>query len=782
MKRFLSLILTISIIASLFVFVMPAYASDTTEPFIEYIVDDDFSSADDLKNYRSGSSHRFTSETESFEVYDSVNKVFKYPTVHSLDNGVFKTVVAPEALGYETSRDRGVIHNGFQTSLITGKPKLVFSYRVKLDFKEKNAAYGFGTIKSGVFTAINTVFFDGAGTMYPDVDKGSSIGSYTQNEWVTVSMVYDNDATNLKDKRDIYINGEYKGTYESEANNGNGYVNTGKVFFYPRIYQTKDSSVAFDDIMIYAYPTELKYEFAGASANEVKLNFNMIPDKATLNTSNFTVKNGDAEIKPTSVALSEADPRQVILTFANNFTPYVNYTVSATGITAGSGETDVAGTLNLSENPELAFSVTAGASEWANTNEFYPFNYEGKSTDMTIAADSGSYESSLGIYRTGNGGVYAIETDGTNEFVTVKQSDADNGNAHIYILPRKENFASGKAYAFETRIKFDAFGDLTDTMFDVRPGTYGMNFLAIYNGEIYSNSSLTGDVIGTYKNNEWITLKNVYYSSPVTIDDAEYLRRDIYINGQFVKTVYDSWNDFGKYVNGTDNGRLTLRIRKRYDILDKDAKLSIDYIRVYETGSSFAAKLETAQKESANTDYINVLFNNTPAEAELFNKVYVADENGAKVSDIVVPEFINEFNASGYATKANLYFENQLEYGKNYKLCIMGLSDVLGNTLYHEETFTTKATPEAEELKFNPDTARASVKINEYTEPLILVAAMYEKDEKNVLKLVQVQQKEITSEGTFETEEINCAGLDGLVKVYLLKGSEIVIPSVSLSI
>ena len=358
-KRILSLILTISIIASLFVFVMPAYASDASEPFIDYIVYNDFSSADDLKEYRSGSSHRFTSETESFETYDSVNKVFKYPTVHSLDNGVFKTVVAPEALGYETSRDRGVIHNGFQTSLITGKPKLVFSYRVKLDFKEKNAAYGFGTIKSGVFTAINTVFFDGAGTMYPDVDKGSSIGSYTQNEWVTVSMVYDNDATNLKDKRDIYINGEYKGTYESATNNGYGYMNTGTVFFYPRIYATKDSSVAFEDIMIYALPDSLKYKISKIAYNKIELDFNMIPDIDTIISANFEIEDlNDNPVVIKSVKPDSSDPRKIYIEFDEVLKAGEEYKINVENITSGKAENDVIGTeLTLDDSNPTIFAT-----------------------------------------------------------------------------------------------------------------------------------------------------------------------------------------------------------------------------------------------------------------------------------------------------------------------------------------------------------------------------------------------------------------------------------------
>jgi len=289
----------------------------------------------------------------------------------------------------------------------------------------------------------------------------------------------------------------------------------------------------------------------------------------------------------------------------------------------------------------------------------------------------------------------------------------------------------------------------------------------MHNGGIYTDDGLT-DSIGIYKDGEWITLKNVYYNSPVNIDGTDYLRRDIYINGQFAKTVYDDWNAYKGFIDGqTWHSYFRFRVRDRYSKINTEGKVYIDYIRIYKTSDSFAAKLTAV--ENVDTSFVNVQFNSTPVLSDLTDKIYIADENGVKVSDIAVPEFVNEFNADGYAAKVNLWFANGLELGKTYKLCIDGISDIAGNKLYQEESFTTKAAPEAEGLTLSGGIA--TVTVNEYTEPLTLIVAGYEVTD-GVEKMVKVVEKTITATGTFSTEEAVEADV---VKAFLWKGTKPVV-------
>jgi len=346
------------------------------------------------------------------------------------------------------------------------------------------------------------------------------------------------------------------------------------------------------------------------------------------------------------------------------------------------------------------------------------------------------------------------------------------------------------AYAAELKIKTDFSKYPENTMIGAcQNAGYGLPFTALNNGVIYTNELLQKS-IGTYTDGEWLTLKNVYYSTPVMIDlsddgidnPTQQLRRDIYVNGQFIKTEYDSWDDFGKYIIGNQNFSLYFRLRDKHtyvedtntlNTVNTEGKVFIDYIRFYKTVDSFAAKLDKA--ENIDTSYINVVFNNTPVDADLTSKIYIADENGTKVSDISVPEFVNEFNADGYASNVNLWFKDELENGKTYKLCINGVTDIMDNTLYQEETFTTKALPEAQELAIV--NGIASVKVNEYSEPLTLYVVGYDVVD-GVEQMTTVVTKTINEAGTFSTDT---AVTEDVVKAFLWKGTKPVIACESAS-
>lgn len=765
MKRILSLLLSVTVILSAFSFVLPAYASDEVEPFIDYIYYNDFSTVSDAAEYLQG-----TNYTTMSSIYNGSGFVSGFEHTSS---GTVK-MTAPVSSNYS-----GIVIDGKDAN--GNIPKLVVSYNIKPKFA-RNDSYYYATVQDNRGTSNIALYNNtngGAGRgiysgmtesrTWDEGNKLQDVSSFDGSKWYNITIVYDNDSSKTNN-RDIYVNGAFTGTHTALSTTSYNYAKSGTVQISNYFNPYTGDYIEFDDFKAYAYPSELKYELVSATSNEVKLNFNMFPDVATVIPENFIVKSGEETITPTTASVSSDDLGQVVLTFSEDLTPGKTYKVSAANLTAGSSTTDVADTLTLSSTPaELSFSVSVPPVEWSETSELYYFDYSNYSeqtfTSFAFRTD--------GISGCGNQGIYKIEKDSDNEenkLFTIQQNGTSNTATNVTLWGDKANYASGNIYALELKIKTD-FSKYPDVaIFDTRAQSgYGLNFTALHNGGIYTNGSCE-EGVGTYTDGEWITLKNVYYSSPVNIDGTDYLRRDIYINGQFAKTVYDNWSALGSHTNGSSNFLMTMRIRDKDDsdgLINTEGKIYIDYIRVYKTSDSFAAKLTAV--ENVDTSFVNVQFNSTPVLSDLTGKIYIADENGVKVSDIAVPEFVNGFNVDGYAADVNLWFANGLGLGKTYKLCIDGISDIAGNKLYQEETFTTKAVPEAEGLTLSGGIA--TVTVNEYSEPLTLIVAGYEVTD-GVEKMVKVVEKTITADGTFSTEEAVEADV---VKAFLWKGTKPVV-------
>ncbi len=753
MKRILSLLICVSVILSAFPFVMPVYASNE-EKFIDYIYVDDFSTTEKMNNY--ATSIDFSNWNN---IYDEGAGTFA--SNYSLTSD--KTLEV---------KGTGVANQFIYTKLqvtASGKPKLIVSFDVKPKFTS-SSGYRFGTRNDNYGTSTIGIYDNSTAVYAAFPNNETTDKTYTKGQWMNVTLIYDNDSEKANN-RDIYINGQYAGTYIStatQASSNYNYSKNGTLWFAPGLYGKTADAIEYDNIEIYGYPESLKYQLVSAEATEVKLELNMFPDSATVIPQNFIVKAGETVITPTTAKVVEGK-RQISLTFSEPLTPGTLYTVSASGLTAGSSATDVADTLTLSSTPaELSFSVAPAKVEWSATNEFWSYNYE----NLTPVTGLGKDETANGVYEFGTGGLYNIEEVDGQKVLTMQQNSTSATDTYAFIRPNKSYYASVDAYAVEMKVKVDFSKNPENTMFDARsnPG-YGLKYTAMHNGGIYTDDGLA-DSIGIYKDGEWITLKNVYYNSPVNIDGTDCLRRDIYINGQFAKTVYDDWNTYKGFIDGqTWHSYFRFRVRDRYNKINTEGKVYIDYIRIYKSNDTFVSKL--TESENIDTNFINAQFNNIPVEADLTDKIYIADENGNKVSDIAVCEFINEFNAQGYAAKVNLWFKDELELGKIYKLCINGVNDIKGNTLHQEETFTTKSAPEAQELVIV--NGIASVKVNECSEPLTLYVVGYDVVD-GVEQMTTVVTEEITATGDHSTTE---PVTGSIVKAFLWKGTKPVIQFVT---
>ena len=320
MKRILSLLICATIILSAFSFVMPVYASNE-ETFKDYIYIDDFSTTDKMSNYT-------------------------YSTNFSSWNNIYDASTGNFAANYSLTDNKTLKITGTGSNLWTklrlnaaGTPKLVFSFDINLGFTRRDGYY-FGTrYKSPDEYGMSSLYLPDSGKVgVAHMDDRFTDKTYTKKQWFNVTLVYDNDSTKANN-RDIYINGEYAGTYESKfitAGSNYNYAKNGALWFMPNFYgKANADTVELDNIGIYAYPSELKYEVLSASGKQVKLNFNMIPNQDTLIKDNFIVSDGQTELAVSSVEISDINPKQVVLTLNENLQPGNSYSVTASNVAAG---------------------------------------------------------------------------------------------------------------------------------------------------------------------------------------------------------------------------------------------------------------------------------------------------------------------------------------------------------------------------------------------------------------------------------------------------------------
>ena len=293
MKRILSLLICATIILSAFSFVMPVYASNE-ESLIDYFYFDDFSTTDNMENY-------FTSYNPTVKIWDTNADAMAdaYKSNFSLTDNTLKVT--------NTTTPNGVTRVGFRTPAPVGKPKLVISFDVKLNYTSSDGYY-FGSRDQYGSGTLN--FLDNGIIRSHTAGNADTLSTtYTKGEWVNVTLVYDNVGTK-NNNRDIYVNNTNYGAFANPSAVWQ-YANNGFVEFLPQFYSKAGDSVQLDNIEVYAYPTELKYELASAEAKEVKLNFNMVPDSATVIPQNFTIKAGDSVITPSTASISTTEKRQV---------------------------------------------------------------------------------------------------------------------------------------------------------------------------------------------------------------------------------------------------------------------------------------------------------------------------------------------------------------------------------------------------------------------------------------------------------------------------------------
>ncbi|MBE7019858.1 MAG: hypothetical protein E7411_00285 [Ruminococcaceae bacterium] len=342
LKRSLSVLLMFTVMLSTITFAIPTYAADVEEPFIDYVYYDDFSTTEKMNNYAT-----------------SIN--------FSNWNNIYDEGAGTFASNYSLTSDKtlevkgtGVANQFIYTKLqvtASGKPKLIVSFDVKPKFTS-SSGYRFGTRNDNYGTSTIGIYDNSTAVYAAFYNNETTDKTYTKGQWMNVTLIYDNDSEKANN-RDIYINGQYAGTYIStatQASSNYNYSKNGTLWFAPGLYGKTADAIEYDNIEIYGYPTQLKYEVDSASGKEIKVNFNMIPNADTILPENFTVFNGENELTVSKAEISPVKPKQIVLTLNENLQPGNTYSVTAEGLTAGTLTSTVSDLINI-ESKELIFET-----------------------------------------------------------------------------------------------------------------------------------------------------------------------------------------------------------------------------------------------------------------------------------------------------------------------------------------------------------------------------------------------------------------------------------------
>lgn len=687
---------------------------------------------------------------------------------------------------------------GVPASAIGGKPHIVMQFKVN-----PHDIYGSG----GAFYTMNQRANNTIALYQYDFRSNgfnsAAIGlKYKLDTWYDVVIVY----SGTENKRSIFIDGKYYGSYASE---------TSASFLYPTVdffqfgfYSLKTTYI--DDLMIYALPAGLRYDVVSSDTKSVTLRFNMVPDEATLLPANFKVtdKAGN-EITVTSVEIAAGIANGVKINFENELAAFTEYYVSAKNVTSGADDTDViSGALKLGSSDERAFT-TGGSSvvPYVNNSTFHYIDFSksvaseesetgviANVTDFKKAAAAGA--TFVNIYNDVISdayyadGIYKVEKEENgNKYLSLEQATAKT--AYWRTSVTKNYLPNAKSYAIEMRVRPHLKVEGKRPLFDVRSaGAYGIPLPALFDEKITFNGYEAGSEIGKYKDGEWITLTTVYHRGIVNDNGTDSVKVQIYADGVLLYDGYtkaiDDLQFLGEGVTGK-NMPVTMRVRDYYSKENAGGKVDFDYIKIYTPEETFNAKLAEAEKTS--TRKITAVFNSIP-EKDAASKISVVDEKGEKVTDVLYCDYQGEMNiGTEYDKKAELVLADELEANKSYMLKVEELSDINGGVMTQYYPFTT-GSKEIETEGFTITTREAdgkvyatvSVKLLNNTSSasdLKLTIASYTKDD-NVETMVNIAETtvklNVSADGqSFTSDEIEVTGAD-FVRGFLEKGTKAFIP------
>ncbi len=756
MKKYLSIILAISVILSSFVCVMPAFAyanpDSDTDLGITYLWNDDFSSVDSLVNYTTGNtgagSAVYNKETQT--MYSSSSATYSLT-----DEGTLKITNTGNAYDY--------IWTPYVYNNAGGQ--LVFSYDIKFD---KTGKYfrGGGRFDYGS----DHVFVNYDNKIFAYSSTGNvSTKTYTTGTWMNVTVVYNDANTGTTDApayyKDIYINGEYYCTLDNKTSDTSAYTYRGAGTRTRFVFCNYDagSSLELDNLKVYALPSELKYKVKSISPESAVLEFNAIPTE--YEGSDFEILNADGTTAATTVSsatLSTTNPREVTINFANTLSASTDYIIKPSGVKAGTASGDICTDLSVSSS-DTGVTVTTGRldnSVYSDVIELLEQDFENVDSTYTTTVSKVNGE---GI-NSNSGSTLSIETIDGTKALRMTQDAITPMTRFILRNDYIPDDTIGTTVVVEYRVRAD-FSDNANAMFDARNGGggYGPHLPSIHNGGIYDNAVLSNKK-ANYTNNEWVTLTSVFKLS----SDGTKVSRDTYINGVYNSTYEADYvqADYG-FLYGTQNLSLSFRVRDAYGKADTNGIVDIDYIRAYRVPASYTFGAEiVSDKTDCDVDSVTVKFNNLVDTNSLSNAKITLKDSSDTVANVLYIEPVIEANATGYALKAKLVFDKSLDFNTEYDLYLDNVADTYGNKLIFKDTITTCSN---KITSFTITNNTANIEMTASDKDLTLVIAAYSVTD-GVEKMEGIATVTITAGTT--TGEVSLTNVpDGAeVRAYLLDG------------
>lgn len=612
----------------------------------------------------------------------------------------------------------------------------------------------------------------------------TSVGTYSDGEWYTVTVVFDgvdSATTPTTTTRDIYINGKLKTRdIEDSVYTQACFVNqTDKM--RTTIYQynavaNSSSSVDIDYIRYYASNDTFAAKLPNDSAvalDSVEVYFNNIPTEEELKEKISVVDLAGTKVADvSSYTYNDFDTcedyaQSITLNFSEALEPGTDYKLKIDGLTDFAVNT---------LTTDLTFTTTSDIEnkDYVAPQEIYYQDFE-NITAGTIT--SWTANSTIpGFYMTTQENTAAVVSDSAVDRKYFKLTGIAGKYSAFQIYDTSATMPDNPdKYIVEYKIRPTNVYGSGSAVYSTYGGSYGLPTLGLYQYNFNTNTLDATTEVGTYENSEWYTIHIVYDGE---VDDSGNTVRDIYINGVLAKKdISQAGTSLNFMTNGTGHMITTLAYLGR-----ADGSLEVDYIKYYASADDFTVKVPETT-DIATDIGIEVQFNNIPDIESLIANAVILDADGNEVCGIKDVTYNNNFNpGKEYAQSLTLNFAEVLDKNKTYTLKLNGVKDISDNKVYHTENFTTANVDSFEysDFTFAEDSTTVSVSITKNvnaSKDYTLIIAGYDGYSGGV-KMVSVAEKKIsTVKGTnvsYTSKAIDVTNCD-YVRAFLWDGMKPVI-------
>ena len=423
---------------------------------------------------------------------------------------------------------------GYSNDDVNRQP-LVLEYKIKFDVNNSNHYFYQVTSDTRTYAAGVMIY------PYKTIEKITSGVRYptyhymqNQDEWHTLTLVYDNDSNEV----DFYWDGEHRITNTSEyayTNPWDDSAKLGTVYFMNSMGSKAGGITTYiDDLKVFEKPEYFSAQVANneqTELNKITIDFNSTA--ANVSTANVRV-NGKI---PASVECIDTENQKYEVTLAETLQPETEYKVSLNGVlnTIGQETYDVLSfTTRALEAGEAYYTIENGGIVTAGGEEIADGTYAETAGTIVVKANKG-YKAVVKVNGTeleenNKYGEYTIDTtNGAEIEVTFEEAVTPSFSTPVSFV---DESAPDTSYTFvRLNMATDSFGvivssdqnklnaeDADGVTTFILPATNGSNAFGEYGISIKDRAE--GNVLGnTYYVRPYAKLGDTYYyQNPVTVN------------------------------------------------------------------------------------------------------------------------------------------------------------------------------------------------------------------------------------------------------------------------